>query len=104
MRGRKLFLHVADDLVAVLLGVLATAHMYLEVFVIGGFHDELVKVAVGFYPVKPLLGNVHVRMLEVVIPGCVWGEWKVDVGSFSKGVLTCVCATYFYIQLVTSIT
>lgn len=89
---------------AVLFGVLTTRDVNPEVFVIGGLHDQLVKVAMGFYPVKPLVGKIHVSVLEVIVPIGIGGFGDVDVGSFSEGVLRGVCTTDFDVQSIATIT
>lgn len=45
-----LLLCYSQNLMAVLLGILATADMYPEVSTVTGLHDELVKVGVGLEP------------------------------------------------------
>ena len=51
-----------------------------EVLIVGGFEDELVEVGVGFEPVEPATGGLHIGMALVIIPGGVGGEWQTDVG------------------------
>ena len=45
-----LLLNQSQNLMAVLLGILATADMYPEVTAVGGLHNELIIVSVGLEP------------------------------------------------------
>ena len=44
-----------------------------EVLAIGGFHDELVKVAMAFNEVKPLASSLHIGVPLVIIPSGITG-------------------------------
>lgn len=48
--GDDLLLSLSQNLMAVLLDVLATADMNPVVATIGGFHNELIEVGVGLEP------------------------------------------------------
>ena len=93
------FTQFADDLVAVLGAVLLARNVDPIVATVGGLHDGLVKICVGDDPLKPLLCQVHVGVTLVVVPVAVVVQRDVDVSCFAHGVLTCVCSTYFDIQL-----
>lgn len=54
--------------------VVATARdVNPEVLAIGGFHDELVKVAMAFNEVKPLASSLHIGVPLVIIPSGITG-------------------------------
>lgn len=80
--------HVAEDLVSVLLGVLAATYVNPVVTTVGGFHNQLVKVGVVLQEVEPLLGEIHVGVALVVIPIRVGIERYMDISGFSNGMLT----------------
>lgn len=96
--AQRLLLHVADDLVAVSLLVLAAADVDPEVFAIGSFDDGLVEVRVGDEPVEPLVENLLVGVGKVIVPIGIGGLWELDVSGFTKGVLAGVCTTDFDVQ------
>lgn len=57
--NRELFLQIADDLMAVLLAVLAAGDVNPVILTVGGFEDELVEVNMAFEPIEPLVsGNL----------------------------------------------
>lgn len=63
-----LLVHVAEDLVTVLLAVGSTADMDPVVATVRGLHDQLVEVGVMLQEVEPLLCELHVGVALVVIP------------------------------------
>ena len=72
---------------AILLGILAAADMYLEVTNVGSLHNELVEVSFGLDPVKPAVEDVFVCMGFAISPLGVRGIGYLDVGSFAYRVL-----------------
>ena len=87
----------------VMLLVPAAGHVDPVVATVGGFEDELVEVGVVLQEVEPAVGDVHVGVVEVVIPIGVGSLGKLYVGGFTEGVLTGVGATDFDVQLVTAV-
>ena len=63
--------------------VLTAGDVDPEVLIVGGFEDELVEVGVGFEPVEPATGGLHIGMALVVVPSGVGGEGQLDVGSLA---------------------
>lgn len=93
LNENRLLLSQPQNLMAVLLGVLATADMNPVVAAVGGFHDELVVIRVGLEPREPSFGKFLVGVRLIVIPIGISGLGDEDVGCFAKGVLAGVCAS-----------
>ena len=70
-----LLVHVAEDLVTVLLAVGSTADVDPVVATVRGLHNQLVEVGVMLQEVEPLLCELHVGVALVVIPIGVGVEW-----------------------------
>ena len=103
-RRRRLLLQVTDDLVAVLLAVLPARDMYPEIFAIGSFEDELVKVSVMLKEIKPLAGGFKVSMTLVVIPSGIACKRETDVCSLAQGVLGGIGSTNLDVERVATVT
>ena len=54
-----------------------------EILAVGGFENQLVKIAMGLNPVKPLASGFEVGMPLVVIPSGIRGKGQLDVGSLA---------------------
>ena len=80
-----------------------TGYMYPEIFAIGGFEDELIKVSVMLEPVEPLAGGLKVGMTLVVIPSCVRSQGQADVSGLAQSVLGGIGATNLHIELVATV-
>ena len=99
----KLFLQVANHLVAVGPAVLAAGDVNPEVFAVGGLENELIEVGVVLQIVEPLAGGLKVGMTLVVIPGGIAGEGQAEVGSFAKGMLGGIGSTDTDVELVAAV-
>ena len=80
-------LSIQKHLMAILLPVLPTRHMYPVVEAILRFEDQLVIVGMFFKEVEPSVGYLHIGMLLAILPLGVWGLGQADVGRLAQGVL-----------------
>lgn len=91
---------ISYRLLKVLLDVLSTRDVNPEVATIGGLDDGLIEVGVCDDPIEPAVEDFLVGVGFSIALFGVRSLGNLDVGCFTKGMLTCIHASDLYVEVV----
>ena len=96
-------LQIPDDLMPVGTSVASARDVNPIILPIGRFENQLIEIAMVLNPIKPAPCLLKIRVATVIVPGCIRGQWKLDISGLSESMLRGIGSTDLDVELVATI-